>query len=80
MSECGVVVLPPGDPELLGAAMPAPPAQQLQGVHPERSVLDHLQHHRRQQSPDPGESKTQKMAVKWGRFRVLRGDVKIPSL
>ncbi|KAL2296033.1 hypothetical protein Nmel_017565 [Mimus melanotis] len=45
---------PKGDPELLSPALPPPFIEQSQGIHQERGVLDHIQHHSREQSTDPG--------------------------
>lgn len=48
-------LLPPkGDSKLLSAALPPPFIEQPQGIHQERGVLDHLQHHSREQSTNPG--------------------------
>ena len=44
-----------GGVELLRPALPAAPAQQRQRVHPQGGVLDHLQHHSREQSTDTGD-------------------------
>lgn len=45
---------PKGDPKLLSPALPPTFIKQSQGIHQERGVLDHIQHHSREQSTNPG--------------------------
>lgn len=51
---CFLFPPPKGDSKLLSPALPAPFIEQSQGIHQERGVLDHIQHHSREQSTDPG--------------------------